>query len=168
MAGQNVVALFVASLDADREGVAHLNGSLVEVGQGQHALGLVADVDKDLIGRNRDDGANQLLLAVFGLVRVAALEGMSKSAKDSSGSSGSATTGATGSGAWTASGAGAVLRSGSNLCGSAFRLDFHRSGYGLNSGNDFCHDFRDGFGGRCDHGFAAGSGEFSREGEISG
>ena len=50
-------------------------GVVLEGRAGQHALGFVADVEKDLLGGERDDDALQLPLAGFALVRVAALEG---------------------------------------------------------------------------------------------
>ena len=40
----------------------------------QHALSLVADIEKDLVGGEGDDRALQLLCAACGLVRVAALK----------------------------------------------------------------------------------------------
>ena len=41
---------------------------------GQNALGLIADVEKDLVGGEGDDRALKLALAGLGFVRVAALE----------------------------------------------------------------------------------------------
>ena len=75
-AGELVVVLLVAAGDGDGEGVAGLDafGIVLKSGAGQNALGLVADVEKDLVGGEGDDGALQLLCAGLGLVGVAALE----------------------------------------------------------------------------------------------
>ena len=75
-AGELVVVFLVAAGDGDGEGVAGLDafGVVLEGGAGQHALGLVADVEEDLVGGEGDDGALQLLCAGLGLVGVAALE----------------------------------------------------------------------------------------------
>ena len=72
-----VVVLGVAAGNRDRETVARLDlfGIVLEGRTGQNALGFVADVEKNLIGGERDDGALQLLCARFGPVRVAVLEG---------------------------------------------------------------------------------------------
>ena len=75
-AGELVVVLLIAAGDGDGEAVAGLDAlSVVVKGRaGQNALGLVADVEEDLVGGEGDDGALQLLCAGLGLVRVAALE----------------------------------------------------------------------------------------------
>ncbi len=72
-----VVALFVAAGDGDGEGVAGLDafGVVLEGRAGQNAFSLVADVEEDLVGGERDDDALKLALAGLALVRVAALEG---------------------------------------------------------------------------------------------
>ena len=68
--------LLVAARDRDREAVADLDGVGVRVEgrAGQHALGLVADVEEDLLSGERDDDALELALAGFAAMRVAALE----------------------------------------------------------------------------------------------
>ncbi len=69
-----VVALFIAAGDGDGKGVAGLTrfGIVLECGARQNAFHLVADVEDDLIGGERDDGAFELL--GFGAMRVRALE----------------------------------------------------------------------------------------------
>ena len=71
-----VVVLLVAAGDGDGECVAGLDafGVVLKGGAGQNAFSLVADVEKDLVGGEGDDGALQLLCAGLGFVRVAALE----------------------------------------------------------------------------------------------
>ena len=69
--------LGVAAGNRDRETVARLDlfGIVLEGRTGQNALGFVADVEKNLIGGERDDGALQLPCARLALVGVGALEG---------------------------------------------------------------------------------------------
>ncbi len=57
-----IVMLFIAAGDGDGEAVAGLYafGVVIEGRAGQNALGLVADVEKDLVGGDGDDGALQL------------------------------------------------------------------------------------------------------------
>ena len=68
--------LGVAASDGDGEGVAWLDrfGVVGEGRTGQNALGLVADVEEDLIGGEGNDDALELALAGLGFVRVAALK----------------------------------------------------------------------------------------------
>ena len=69
--------LLVAAGDRDGEGIAGLDGCGVVVKRraGQHAFSLVADVEEDLVGGERDNSALQLRRAGLGLVRVGLLEG---------------------------------------------------------------------------------------------
>ena len=71
-----VVALFVAAFDRDGTLFAglHAFGIVFEGRARQNAFGLVADVEKDLVGGEGDDGALNLLCAGRGLVGVALLE----------------------------------------------------------------------------------------------
>ena len=57
--------LGVAAGDGDRECVAGLDGLgvVVEGRAGQNALGLIADIEEDLIGGERNDDALELTLA---------------------------------------------------------------------------------------------------------
>ena len=73
---QVVVALFVAALDRDRDLLARLHTFRIvpERRTRQHAFDLVADIDEDLFGGNRDNRALNLLCAARRLMRVAALE----------------------------------------------------------------------------------------------
>ena len=75
-ARKHIVVLLVAAGDGNREAVAGVDafGVVLEGGAGQNALGLVANVEEDLVGRERNDGARELPLAGLGLVRVAVLE----------------------------------------------------------------------------------------------
>ncbi len=71
-----VVALFVAAAYGDGDLVAgfHALGVVRECGTRQNTFDLVANVEENLIGRERDDGALNLLHAGGWLVGVAALE----------------------------------------------------------------------------------------------
>ena len=75
-AGEFVVMLLVAACNGDRKAVAGLYriGVVVKGGTGQNALGLVSDVEENLVCGKRDDGALQLPCAGLGLVRVGLLE----------------------------------------------------------------------------------------------
>ena len=60
--GEYVVVFFVATGYRDREAVTGLDafGVVVEGRSGQNALGLVSDIEKDLVCGERDDCALQL------------------------------------------------------------------------------------------------------------
>ena len=75
-AGELVVVLLVTAGDGDRDRVAGLDGFgiVLKSGAGQNALGLVADVEEDLVGGDGYDGSLQLPCAGLRFVRVAALE----------------------------------------------------------------------------------------------
>ena len=70
--------LFIAASDGDGKAIAGLDGfSIVVKGRArQNALCLISDVEKDLVGRERNHHALKLALARLTLVRVAALEGV--------------------------------------------------------------------------------------------
>ncbi len=76
VAGEFVVALGVATLDGDGEGVAGVDGLGVvfEGGAREDAFGFVADVEVDGFGVERDDGALELGVGALGFVRVRVLE----------------------------------------------------------------------------------------------
>ena len=78
-----VVVLLIAAGDGDGEGVAGLDavGVVFEGRARQHAFGLVADVEEDLVGGEGDDRALQLLLAGLGFMGVGRLEVLEQGAE---------------------------------------------------------------------------------------